>query len=234
MGLRRLLTVGLREVVEDLEAVVDRDPAARSRAEVALLYPGVHAIWAHRVSHALWRRRAKLPARALSQTSRMLTGIEIHPGAELGRRLLIDHGSGVVIGETAVVGDDVTIYHGVTLGGTSLAQGRRHPTIGDAVVIGAGAKILGAIDVGSGASVGANAVLVKSVDPQTVVVGVPGQVVAAKPEPGASTEPDPLSFAVRSLLRRVAALEEQNEDIAAATPLYRDEGGVWEPADYAI
>ncbi|MFI0433037.1 MAG: serine O-acetyltransferase EpsC, partial [Candidatus Nanopelagicales bacterium] len=166
--------------------------------------------------------------------ARFLTQIEIHPGADLGRRLFIDHGSGVVIGETAVVGDDVTLYHGVTLGGTSLHEGRRHPTVGDGVVVGAGAKVLGAIDIGPGARVGANAVLVKSVDSDSVVVGVPGQVVVANHAETRAADPDPLAFAVRSLLRRVAKLEERDERIAEpALPLYRDDG-VWEPTDYAI
>lgn len=220
---------------EDIASVVSRDPAARNGVEVALLYPGVHAIWAHRVSHGLWRRGAKFPARAVSQFARFLTNIEIHPAATLGERLFIDHGAGVVIGETATVGDDVTMYHGVTLGGRTTESVRRHPQVGDRVVIGAGAKLLGAIEVGPDSRIGANAVLVKSVEPASVVVGVPGQVVA--PSDGAAEradQPDPLAFAVRSLLRRVEELETRTSAPAAAPPaLYRADG-VWEATDYAI
>lgn len=229
---------------DDLDSIVDRDPAARNPVEVALFYPGVHAVWAHRVSNQLWRRGARLPARGLSQLARMAFNIEIHPAATIGPRLFIDHGAGVVIGETAEVGADVTIYHGVTLGGTSLDPGKRHPTVGDRVVIGAGAKLLGPITVGPDSRIGANAVLVKSVDPESVVVGVPGQVVAPAPQRdrsrtglravGTSTvDPDPLAFAVRSLLRRVERLEHAEEQDGSVPSLYRDDG-VWEPTDYAI
>jgi serine O-acetyltransferase len=199
----------------DIGSVVERDPAARTSFEVALLYPGVHAVWAHRVSHALWRRGAHLPARALSQAARFATGIEIHPGATLGPRLFIDHGMGVVIGETAEVGADVTIYHGVTLGGTSLDHGKRHPTIGDRVTIGAGAKVLGNLQVGDDSRIGANAVLVRSVDDHSVVVGVPGQVIAhgtsatadTRPKQDSPTAPDPVGLAVSTLMTRVQQLE---------------------------
>ncbi len=203
-------------VRRDLESVVSRDPAARTAVEVALLYPGVHAVWAHRVSNALWRRGAHFPARALSQASRFATGIEIHPGATIGPGLFIDHGMGVVIGETAEIGSDVTIYHGVTLGGTSLAHGKRHPTVGDRVTVGAGAKVLGPVEVGSDSRIGANAVLVRSVEPNSVVVGVPGQVIAqgiseigdSKPKQDSPSAPDPLGLAVSSLLDRVQELED--------------------------
>jgi serine O-acetyltransferase len=199
----------------DIDSVVERDPAARSPIEVALLYPGVHAVWAHRVSHALWRRGAYLPARTLSQVTRFWTNIEIHPGAALGPRLFIDHGAGVVIGETSVVGADCTIYHGVTLGGTSLSHGKRHPTIGDRVTVGAGAKVLGNLVVGDDSRIGANAVLVRSVEDHSVVVGVPGQVIAhgtapvpdTKPKQDSPTAPDPLGLAVATLLNRVQELE---------------------------
>lgn len=199
----------------DLDSVVERDPAARSALEVALLYPGVHAVWAHRVSHAMWQRGACFPARALSQATRFWTNIEIHPAASLGPRLFIDHGAGVVIGETAEVGSDVTIYHGVTLGGTSLTHGKRHPTIGDRVTIGAGAKVLGNLEVGDDSRIGANAVLVRSVDEHSVVVGVPGQVIAhgtaaepdTRPKQDTPTAPDPLGLAVSTLLTRVQVLE---------------------------
>ena len=162
---------------DDIQSVLDRDPAARNTLEVLLCYPGLHAIWAHRLSHRLWKNGYKLLARILSQTMRLITGIEIHPGATLGHGFFIDHGMGVVIGETAEVGNNVTLYHGVTLGGTSLHKTKRHPTIGDNVVIGAGAKVLGAITIGNNSRIGANAVVIKSTPPDSVVVGVPGQVV---------------------------------------------------------
>ena len=167
----------VRAALEDVDAALARDPAARSRLEVVLTYPGVHAVWAHRAAHALWRRPGLwLPARVLAHWSRALTGIEIHPAATLGRRVFIDHGAGVVIGETAVVGDDVLLYHGATLGGRTGAVGVRHPRLGPGVVVGAGARLLGPIVVGAGAQVGANAVVVKDVPPGAVVVGVPGVV----------------------------------------------------------
>lgn len=162
---------------EDINAAKLRDPAARSSLEVALLYPGLHAIWAHRISHKLWRKEQKFMARALSQAARAVTGIEIHPGAQIGERFFIDHGMGVVIGETAQIGNDVMMYHAVTLGGRSLEAQKRHPTIEDQVVIGAGARILGPITVGSGCAIGANAVVVKDVPSDSVAVGVPAKVI---------------------------------------------------------
>ena len=205
----------VQEMASDIASVVERDPAARNSLEVALLYPGVHAVWAHRVSHAMWRRGAYLPARALSQVTRFWTNIEIHPGATLGPRLFIDHGAGVVIGETAEVGADVTIYHGVTLGGTSLVHGKRHPTVGDRVTVGAGAKVLGNLVVGADSRIGANAVLVRSVDDHSVVVGVPGQVIAhgtspeadTRPKQDSPTAPDPVGLAVSTLMIRMQQLE---------------------------
>ena len=162
---------------EDLDAARRRDPAARSVLEVALTYPGVHAVWVYRLAHRMWREPGlRLPARILSQAARAATGIEIHPGAQLGRRLFIDHGMGVVIGETAVVGDDVVLFHGATLGGRAMRRGKRHPTLGDNVVVGAGAKILGPVWIGDGAQIGANAVVVKDVPAQAVAVGVPAVV----------------------------------------------------------
>jgi serine O-acetyltransferase len=162
---------------DDLEVARQRDPAARSRIEVALAYPGVHAVWAYRLAHRMWHEPGlRLPARLLSQATRAATGIEIHPGARLGHRLFIDHGMGVVIGETAEVGDDVVLFHGSTLGGRSMRHGKRHPTLGDGVVVGAGAKILGPVWIGSGAQIGANAVVVKDVPAGAVAVGVPAQV----------------------------------------------------------
>lgn len=163
----------LPRIVEDVRAAMQRDPAAKSAAEVALTYPGLHALWLYRLHHRLWLRGHRLSARALSQLGRFLTGVEIHPGATIGRRLFIDHGSGVVIGETAQVGDDVTIYHGVTLGGTVWREVKRHPTVGDRVLIGAGAKLLGAIVIGSDSVVGANAVVVHDAPGRSLIVGVP-------------------------------------------------------------
>ncbi|WP_460459094.1 serine O-acetyltransferase EpsC [Angustibacter peucedani] len=182
---------GVRDrFLEDLEAAGRRDPAARSRVELALAYPGLHAVWVHRVAHRMWQRPGlRLAARLLSQLNRTLTGVEIHPGAVLGRRLFIDHAMGVVIGETAVVGDDVMLYHGVTLGGRSLERVKRHPTVEDGVVIGAGARVLGPVTVGRGAQIGANSVVVKDVPPGAVVVGVPGQV--RQPPPDVPVPADP-------------------------------------------
>jgi serine O-acetyltransferase len=161
---------------EDVDTAVTRDPAVRSRAEVVLAYSGLHAVWAYRLHHALWVRGHTLSARLISQATRAATGIEIHPGAVIGRRFFIDHGMGVVIGETAEVGDDVLIYHDVTLGGRSMNRTKRHPTLGDGVVVGAGARVLGPVVVGAGAQIGANAVVVRDVPAGAVVVGVPGQV----------------------------------------------------------
>lgn len=162
---------------EDIQAVFDRDPAARSVAEVLFLYPGLHAVTMHRLAHRLWIGGHPFLARLVSQANRAVTGIEIHPGASIGRRFVIDHGMGVVIGETTEIGDDVMLYQGVTLGGTSLKKQKRHPTLGDRVVVGAGAKILGAVDVGSGARVGAGAVVVKDVPAGSTVVGLAGRVI---------------------------------------------------------
>jgi serine O-acetyltransferase len=164
---------------EDISVVRERDPAARSRLEVLLCYPGVHALALHRLSHGLWRAGLTTPARVVSHLGRMFTGIEIHPGATLGRRVFIDHGMGVVIGETAEVGDDCTIYQGVTLGGTSLTRGaKRHPTLEAGVVVGAGAKVLGGFTVGAGARVGSNSVVVKTVPPGATAVGIPARIIS--------------------------------------------------------
>lgn len=162
---------------EDINSVFDRDPAARTTFEVLLNYPGLHAIWIHRLSHRLWRANWKLLARVLSTFSRWLTGVEIHPGAKLGRRFFIDHGMGVVIGETSEIGDDVTLYHGVTLGGTSWNAGKRHPTLEDNVVIGAGAQVLGPITIGKGGKVGSNSVVVKDLPENATAVGIPARIV---------------------------------------------------------
>jgi len=164
-------------IKEDINSVFDRDPAARTSLEVLLNYPGLHAIWIHRLSHKLWKANWKLLARVLSTFSRWLTGVEIHPGAKLGRRFFIDHGMGVVIGETSEIGDDVTLYHGVTLGGTSWNAGKRHPTLEDNVVIGAGAQVLGPITIGKGGKVGSNSVVVKDLPANATAVGIPARIV---------------------------------------------------------
>lgn len=177
---------------EDINSVFDRDPAARNFFEVLTNYPGLHALLAHRVNHWLWTKNIKWLARTNSTLARWLTGIEIHPGAQIGRRFFIDHGMGVVIGETAQIGNDVTLYHGVTLGGTSWNKGKRHPTLGDGVIVGAGAKILGPFVVGAGAKVGSNAVVTKEVPPGATVVGIPGKIVQrAEPDVEEAMEVDP-------------------------------------------
>ncbi|MEY2632872.1 MAG: hypothetical protein RIR00_1526 [Pseudomonadota bacterium] len=166
-----------RQLAEDVRSVFDRDPAARSFWEVITCYPGIHALIFHRVAHRLWRWGFRWLARFVAHISRFFTGIEIHPGATIGRRFFIDHGMGVVIGETAEIGDDVTLYHGVTLGGTSWNSGKRHPTLGNRVVIGAGAKVLGPITIGEGAKVGSNAVVTKPVPPSATAVGNPARII---------------------------------------------------------
>ncbi len=204
-----------RMMREDIQSIYERDPAARSTLEILLSYPGLHAIWGYRISHWLWNRRLKLLARWLSHVFRFLTGIEIHPGAKIGHKFFIDHGMGVVIGETAEVGENVTLYHGVTLGGTSLEKGKRHPTLEDNVVVGAGAKVLGAITIGAGSRIGANAVVVKPVPANSVVVGVPGQVVVrSKPRPVDAPPdlnhgilPDTIGVTVTELMNRLEQVE---------------------------
>jgi serine O-acetyltransferase len=229
--------------LRDLHAARDRDPAARSVIEVALLYPGVHAIWAHRVAHWLWVRDQRFLGRAVSQIARGITGIEIHPGATIGPGLFIDHGMGVVIGETAEVGADVTIYHGVTLGGTTLDRGKkRHPTIGDRVIIGAGAKVLGAIIVGDDSRIGANSVVVRAVPPKSVVVGVPGQIVSRSrvqhdvPEPDLDEAvlPDLVGASLSSLLNRMDELETAISGAPSASAPHRSADGVWSGLDFVI
>lgn len=201
---------------EDLARVRESDPAARSTLETALTYPGLHAIWAHRAASWLWHHRLRFAARLLAALARMLTTVDIHPAATIGRRVFIDHALGVVIGETAEVGDDVTIYQGVTLGGTSLQAGKRHPTVGDRVTIGAGAKVLGAITIGDGARIGANSVVLRDVPSGAVVVGVPGQVISADgPMADALAgrlEPprtDPVAASLSSILTRIDELEDR-------------------------
>jgi len=199
---------------EDIQTVFDKDPAARSTLEVICCYPGLHAIWAHRIAHAFYRRRLYFPARLVSHIARALTGIEIHPGAKIGRRVFIDHGSGVVIGETAEVGDDVLIYMGVVLGGTALERTKRHPTIEDGVVIGSGASVLGPITVGRGAKIGAGSVVVRPVPAGATVVGVPGRLAGPKCRKGQEKLdrgdlPDPMLRVVSRMLDRQNRIEER-------------------------
>jgi serine O-acetyltransferase len=221
---------------QDIRAAKERDPAVPTTLQVIFAYPGVHAVWGHRISHWLWNRGARLAARVFAEFTRIVTGVEIHPGAILGAGLFIDHATGVVIGETAEVGDDVTIYHGVTLGGTGADTGKRHPTIGDRVIIGAGAKVLGPIKIGDDSRIGANAVVVKEVPSSSVVVGVPGQIVS---RPGRSSEddsmmPDLVGVSLQSLLTRVAKLEAQSDTPQTGRVIRPPEAGVWHGEDFSI
>ena len=220
----------------DIRAAKERDPAAPTTLEVIFAYPGVHAIWCHRINHWLWRRGAKLAARIAAEITRILTGVDIHPGAALGPGLFIDHATGVVIGETAEVGEDVTLYHGVTLGGSGRDTGKRHPTIGDRVIIGAGAKILGAIKVGDDSRIGANAVVVKEVPSSSVVIGVPGQVISrSRPgSPDDSMMPDLVGVSLQSLLTRVTRLEAQADGSQTNHVIRPPEAGVWHGEDFSI
>jgi len=221
-------------VKEDVQSVFERDPAARTGFEVFTTYPGLHAVWMHRATHALWQADLKWLARFLSNVARLFTGIEIHPGAEIGRRFFIDHGMGVVIGETAVIGDDCTLYHGVTLGGTSWQKGKRHPTLGRDVVVGAGAKVLGPIEIGDGARIGSNAVVVKPVPPGATVVGIPGRIIERPDDTqiqrradtakrigfdayGATRDaPDPVANAVNRMLDHIHIMDQRIEAMSAA------------------
>ncbi|TPW14268.1 MAG: serine O-acetyltransferase [Halothiobacillaceae bacterium] len=231
----------LERIKEDIECVFDRDPAARTRFEVLTTYPGVHAVIGHRLSHGLWRRRWKWLARFIAMLFRWFTGVEIHPGAKIGRRLFIDHGMGVVIGETAEIGDDCTIYHGVTLGGTTWRKGKRHPTLGNNVIVGAGAKVLGPITLAEGARVGSNAVVVKDVPAASTVTGIPARVVSKVSSQGDDERrhamakkigfdaygvtqemPDPVAHAINCLLDHMHALDGKVESMSQAI---RDMGG---------
>ena len=204
---------------DDIKSVFERDPAARSGLEVFLNYAGLHAVWGYRLAHWFWKKKMVVTARTLAQITRFFTGIEIHPGARIGRRFFIDHGMGVVIGETAEIGDDVTMYHGVTLGGVSIDKGKRHPTIEDQVVIGAGAKVLGAITVGRCSRIGANAVVVKDVPENSVVVGVPGHVMDKNggkaeglPDLDHDKLPDLIENQIQALIQRVDLIEREKSE----------------------
>ena len=232
----------LRRLRSDLATVKDRDPAARSTVEIALTYPGLHALWAHRVAHQLWHHRLKFLARVSASLARAMTGVDIHPAAVFGDRVFIDHATGVVIGETARIGDDVTIYQGVTLGGTSLAHEKRHPTIGNRVVIGAGAKVLGPITIGDDSRVGANAVVVHSVPDNSVVVGIPGRIISRSrntPDPiieGVEGEliPDPVGLSLESLFERLHELETQIGARSTSREIRPSHAGIWSGDDFSI
>jgi serine O-acetyltransferase len=213
------------QLKEDVEVVFERDPAARSRLDVVLTYPGVHALILYRVAHWIWLHGWKLPARLLSYFARFLTGVDIHPGATIGRRCFIDHGMGVVIGETTEIGEDVTLYQGVTLGGTSLKKGKRHPTIEDFVVITTGATVLGPVTVGHGSRIGAGSVVIHAVPPNSTVVGIPGRVVRTDSLPRAGglelidldhgDLPDPVARAISVLVEHVEKLERKLDEVAS-------------------
>jgi len=228
---------------EDVNTVVELDPAARSRLEVLLCYAGLHAVWGYRITHWFWSHGFFLTGRWMSQVVRFGTGIEIHPGAEIGRRLFIDHGSGVVIGETAVVGNDVTLYQGVTLGGTGKERGKRHPTIEDDVVIGDGAKVLGNITVGRNCRIGAGSVVLRSVPENSTVVGVPGHIIFRDGERVVITDPkqinDPLSEALAAVATEVSKLRERVQQLegtgsAPHEPLSASLQRIMEDIDYQI
>src|SRR5580704_5400793 len=227
---------------EDVTNVMDHDPAAKSRLEVLLCYAGLHAVWFYRMNHWLWNHGLFLLARWLSEVARWLTGIEIHPGARLGRRLFIDHGMGVVIGETSVVGDDVTLYQGVTLGGTGKQHGKRHPTLEDHVVVGSGAKILGNITVGKNCRIGAGSVVLRNVPENSTVVGVPGHIIFREGKRVVITDPkqinDPLSEALAAVASEVARLRERVQRLEGSElvgePMSAQLQQIMEDIDYQI
>jgi serine O-acetyltransferase len=227
---------------EDVATVLERDPAAKSRLEVFLCYSGLHAVWFYYINHWLWNHRFLLLARWLSQVARFLTAIEIHPGAQIGRRLFIDHGLGVVIGETAIVGDDVTLYQGVTLGGTGKEHGKRHPTIENNVVIGSGAKVLGNITVGRNSRIGAGSVVLRSVPDNSTVVGVPGHIIFRNGERVVITDPkqinDPLSEALAAVATELNKLRDRVQKLegseSAGEPLSQSLQRIMEDIDYQI
>jgi serine O-acetyltransferase len=231
----------LSHLREDMKTIFERDPAARSRLEVFLCYSGLHAVWFHRINHWLWSHRVFLLARWLSQVARLLTGIEIHPGAQIGRRVFIDHGMGVVIGETAIVGDDVTLYQGVTLGGTGKEHGKRHPTLLDNVVVGGGAKILGNITVGRNCRIGAGSVVLRNVPDDSTVVGVPGHIIFREGKRVVITDPkqiaDPLSEALAAVAGEVGKLAErvrQLEGKVEPEPIPQSLQRIMEDIDFQI
>ena len=209
----------LETMRQDIEAVRDRDPAARSTVEIVLAYPGLHALWLHRAAHWMWQRKVPVMPRLLSHANRFITGIEIHPGARFGKGVFIDHGMGVVIGETSEIGDYVTLYQGVTLGGTGKEKGKRHPTVGRNVVIAAGAKVLGPITVGDDSKVGAGAVVVKDVPPRCTVVGIPGRVVVQEGEPVVDLHHELIPDPVMDHIEVIDGLIKKLEDRLVSTQL---------------
>lgn len=220
-----------RRLREDINVIFDRDPAAKSVLEVLLTYPGLHAVWMHRIAHWFYKRKFYFIARLISQINRFLTGVEIHPGAVIGKGLFIDHGMGVVIGETTIIGDNVTLYQGVTLGGTGKEKGKRHPTIGNNVVVGTGAKILGNITIGNNVKVGAGSVVLRDVPDNCTVVGVPGKVVVRNGRDVASTDtlaidlrhdliPDPVAEMILCLQRNIERLERRIEELEGRSHEY--------------
>src|SRR6202142_4118047 len=227
---------------EDVATVMEHDPAAKSRLEVYLCYSGLHAVWWYRINHWLWNHKLFFFARWFSQVARLLTGIEIHPGAKIGRRLFIDHGMGVVIGETSIVGDDVTLYQGVTLGGTGKEHGKRHPTVEDNVVVGGGAKILGNITVGKNCRIGAGSVVLRSVPEDSTVVGVPGHIIFREGKRVVITDPkqinDPLSEALAAVATEVNRLRERVQQLEGAEskdePVSESLQRIMEDVDYQI
>ena len=227
---------------EDMTNVIDHDPAARSRLEVFFCYAGLHAVWFYRMNHWLWNHGLFLVARWLSQVARLLTGIEIHPAAKIGRRLFIDHGMGVVIGETSIIGDDVTLYQGVTLGGTGKEHGKRHPTLEDNVVVGGGAKILGNISVGKNCRIGAGSVVLRNVPDNSTVVGVPGHIVFREGKRVVITDPkqinDPLSEALASVANEVNKLRDRVQHLEGSDhstePVHPTLQGLMDDLDYQI
>lgn len=217
-------------IKSDIDAVMENDPAARSRFDAVFTYAGLHAIWAHRIAHFFFRHRWCTVARIISQVSRFFTGIEIHPGARIGRRLFIDHGMGVVIGETCEIGDDVVIYQGVTLGGTGKEKGKRHPTIGNRVVISSGAKVLGSFKVGDNANIGANSVVLREVPPDSTVVGIPGRIVKRNGKRVAdrldhANLPDPVVDTFRQMQKEINELKAEVEQLRREREAARAGGG---------
>lgn len=224
-----------KQIKEDIHVALEKDPAARNFSEVLLCYPGVHALIFYRINHRLWHKGFRFIARALSYFARWLTGIEIHPAARIGQRFFIDHGMGVVIGETAEVGDNVFIYHGVTLGGVSMKRGKRHPTIGNNVVIGAGAQVLGPIKIGDNTKIGSGSVVLQNVPDHSTVIGVPGRVVfsgiSKKFEDEEETFPDPVARAIECMLERLPQMEKEIRALKEAMSLQEKKGAVPPPPE---
>jgi len=224
-----------QRIKEDIQAVFDKDPAARGWFEVITCYPGLHAIWMHRIAHFFWKKRFFWLARFISHISRLLTGIEIHPGAQIGRRFFVDHGMGVVIGETAEIGNDCLLYQGVVLGGTSLEKHKRHPTLGNNVTIGSGAIVLGAITLGDGAKIGAGSVIIRSVPAGATAIGVPGRIVGAgspkrKEDLSHAALPDPVAEAIRFWSNQEHKLEKRLKDLEKkVNQLHKEDSNIKKP-----